>query len=104
MFSVIFQLYVKCKDGDLEFERFDELPFAPYPGLDIGDDAVGELEIQFVRWSGSERRFYCQSNFDLLDTYSVRTNKRRLRQAGWKEEEREDVIEVRPRKAYRDSR
>lgn len=53
MFSVTFQLYLKCKDGDLSYERFDELPFAPYPGLDIEDDAVGEFEIQFVRWSGS---------------------------------------------------
>jgi|GEM_PF-4302201 len=103
MFSVTFQIYLKCKDGDLCYERFDELPFAPYPGLDIEDDAVGEFEIQFVRWSGSEQRFYCQSNFTYFEQYSMRTNKKRLKQAGWKEEEREDETKVHPRKADLDN-
>ena len=87
MFPVTFQIYLKCKDGDLAFDRFDDLPFAPFPGLGIEDDAVGEFEIQFVRWSGSERRFYCQSNYTLFDKYSIRTNKKRLTQR-WLEEGR----------------
>lgn len=33
----------------------------------------------------------------------MRTNKKRLRQAGWKEEEREDETKVRPRKADLDN-
>jgi hypothetical protein len=99
MFSITFQLYMKCKDGDLAYERFDELPFVSYPCLCIEDDAVGEFEIQFVRWSGSERRFYCQSNFTGFEKYSMRTNKKRLKQAGWKAEEYDEYYEVRPRRA-----
>ncbi len=102
MYHVTFQIYLKCKDGALAFERFDDLPFAPFAGLDIEDDAVGEFEIQFVRWSGSECRFYCQSNYTLFEGYSIRTNKKRLKQGGWKKEERTDETEVRPRKANPD--
>jgi hypothetical protein len=45
MFAVMFGIWIKCKDGELEYERFADLPFAPYPGLEIEDAAFGEFEL-----------------------------------------------------------
>ncbi len=71
MFPVTFGFWVKCKDGELDYERLGELPFAPYPGLDIVDDAFGEFELLQVKWSESEQRFDCYSNFTAFDSRSM---------------------------------
>jgi hypothetical protein len=101
MFAVTFGIWIKCKDGELDYERSTELPFAPYPGLDIEDDAFGEFELLQVRWSGSEQRFECYSNFDLFDSRSIRWVKKRLKEAGWVEVECDEIIEVKPKKGGR---
>lgn len=99
MFAVIYTLFLKCKDGDLTFERAEELPFVPYADLAIEDDAVGEFQIEHTLWSGAEKCFSCQSNFNYLDGYSMRSNTMRMKKAGWKEVKHEEVIKVRRRKA-----
>ena len=98
MFPVTFGIWIKCKDGELDYERIAELPFAPYPGLDIEDDVLGDFELLQVRWIGSEQRFECYSNFDLFDSRSMRSVKKRLKEAGWVKVEYDEVIEVKPRK------
>lgn len=96
MFPVTYTLFLKCEDGDLIFERGEELPFVPYAGLAIGDDAVGEFQIEHTLWEGSEKRFFCQSNFTHFDSYTKRINRRRMKEVGWSEVKYEEVTEVRP--------
>ena len=98
MFAVTFGIWIKCKDGELDYGRLAELPFVPYPGLDIEDDALGEFKLLQVRWSGSERRFYCFSNFTLFESHSMRWMKQRLKKAGWVKVEYDEVIEADPMK------
>ena len=43
MFAVTFGIWIKCEDGELDYGRLAELPFVPYPGLEIEDDAFGEF-------------------------------------------------------------
>ncbi len=101
MFPVTFGMWIKCKDGELVYERHGQLPFAPYPGLDIEDDALGEFELLQVRWSESEQRFECYSNFDLFEVRSMRWMKRRLKEAGWTKVKHYDETEVEPTKRGR---
>jgi hypothetical protein len=97
MFAVTFGIWIKCKDGELDYERVVELPFAPFPGLDIEDEAVGEFKLLQVRWCGSEQRFECFSNFTLFESRSVRWMKKRLKDAGWNQVEYDEIIEVKPK-------
>jgi hypothetical protein len=98
MFAVHFGIWIKCKDGELDYERSTHLPFAPYPGLDIEDEALGEFELLQVRWSEEDECFYCFSNYLLFESRSMRWLKHRLKQAGWTKVEFTEVIEVKPRK------
>jgi hypothetical protein len=97
MFAVTFTIWVKCKDGELEYERLEEVPFVPYPELEIEDDALGEFDVLQVRWSGSEQRFFCYSNFTFFESRSMRCMRRRLKAAGWKKVEFDEVFEVKPK-------
>jgi hypothetical protein len=101
MFAVTFGIWIKCKDGELDYERFAELPFAPYPGLAIGDDACGEFELLQVRWLEFDQRFECYSNFTSFEDRSMRWMKKLLKAAGWNKVEYEEFYEVKPRKGER---
>lgn len=102
MFTVTFGIWVKCSDGELDYERTTSLPFVPYPGLDIEDDAFGEFEILQVRWSEAEQRFSCYSNFTLLESRSMRWMRKRLKDAGWKKVEYDEIHEVQPKRERRE--
>ena len=98
MFAVTFGIWIKCKDGELDYGRLAKLPFVPYPGLEIEDDAFGEFKLLQVRWSGSQRRFYCFSTFTLFESHSIKWMKKRLKEAGWVKVEYDEVIDVDPMK------
>jgi hypothetical protein len=93
-FSVHFSLFVKHSKGDACFIRQADLPFVPFPGLDVHDDAVGQFKIRDVAWSAEEEMFFCQSHFDYWDDKSLRTVRQRMKRGGWDDEEIVDEEEV----------
>jgi hypothetical protein len=93
-FSVHFWLCVKHSKGDACFVRNAELPFVPFPGLDIHDDAVGQLRLEEVAWSAEEEMFFCQSHWTLWHDKSLRTVRRYMKAGGWEEEAAADEEEV----------
>lgn len=94
MFVVTYLVFVKFGEDSLDFERSEELPFVPFRGLDIEDDALGEFEIERVRWSSEDKSFYCQSNYSLFEKETKRTIVRRMKKGGWQQEQRFDETNV----------
>jgi hypothetical protein len=85
MFTVEYTLQVAFKSGQTSFARGEQIPFAPFIGLDILDNVVGEFKIQHVAWPGNVPMFVCQATRHFRnETISQLT--KRLRKGGWREE------------------
>ncbi|MEI7684841.1 MAG: hypothetical protein WCL32_07415 [Planctomycetota bacterium] len=85
-YSVTFWLFVQHAKGDICFVRYADLPFVPYPGLDIHDDAVGQFRLDEVAWDADEQMFFCQANWTLWADKSLRTVRKHMKAGDWEEE------------------
>lgn len=85
-FRVSFTLHLRCSDGQTRFEREEHLPFAPFVGLDILDDSLGQFTISQVGWLSERQLFLCHSNVDHC-LWSLDDAVREIARSGWTEEE-----------------
>jgi len=85
MFRTHFDLHVYYDKGSTVFMREEALPFVPFIGLDVLDDAIGEFQLEHIAWASDLQAFFCQASKNL--TYmSLRKTKAFLKKAGWVEE------------------
>lgn len=85
MFRTHFDLHVYYDKGSTIFMREEQLPFAPFIGLDLLDDAIGQFTLAHIAWASDLQAFFCQASVNL--TYmSLRKAKAHLKKAGWVEE------------------
>ena len=85
MFRSEFALHVHYRQGCARFQRTEELPFAPFIGLDVLDDAIGQFHLTYVAWHSGSQMFLCQAQVEMKD-FSIRQVASRLKKAGWIEE------------------
>jgi|SRR5579863_290749 len=86
MFRVEFTVHLIYDKGQTSFLRDEELPFAPFVGLDILDDALGEFKLNHVAWAGSDcKMFLCQGNVERKDM-TIRQACKFMKKGGWEEE------------------
>lgn len=85
MFRTHFDLHVSYDKGSTLYMREEQLPFAPFIGLDLLDDAIGEFKVEHIAWASDLQAFFCQASVNL--TYlSLRKATARLKKGGWVEE------------------
>lgn len=65
MFRVEFAVHIQHKRGWMTFDREEQLPFAPFIGLDILDDALGQFTLRHVAWHSDSRMFLCQGQKEM---------------------------------------
>jgi hypothetical protein len=75
-----------------------KIPFAPFVGLDILDDAIGDFQLEYVAWDPKSKIFLCQSR-TRLPHLSVRQFCARLKAAGWVREKSDDDVWARQSKS-----
>ena len=85
MFRVEFSLHVRYKSGWATFCKEAKLPFAPFVGLDILDDSVGQFTLSHVAWHSASQMFLCQSKHDEKGK-TIRQVCSLLRSAKWVED------------------
>ena len=85
MFRVEFALHVQYKQGWATFSKEERLPFAPFIGLDVLDDALGQFTLSHVAWHTASQMFLCQSKHDEKGK-SIRQVCSLLRSAKWVED------------------
>lgn len=84
-FLVEFAVHLYYDKGNTTFQREEQLPFVPFVGLDVLDDALGEFHLEHVAWYSKTSAFYCQSRVDR--TYmNIRSAVRLMSRAGWIEQ------------------
>ena len=86
-FQTEYRLHIQYKQGWATFSREELLDFAPFVGLDILDDSVGQFTLTKVAWfgGGSIKMFMCQSQLKYPDK-SLAQVKKMLKAAGWSED------------------
>jgi hypothetical protein len=62
MHRVEFAVHLRYGKGTTTFRREETVPFAPFVGLDLLDDALGEFKIEHVAWCREPAMFLCQGN------------------------------------------
>lgn len=67
------------------FARGEQIPFAPFIGLDILDNVLGEFKIQHVAWASNVPMFVCQATVHFRNATLSQVTKQ-LRKGGWQEE------------------
>ena len=70
---------------ELNFSREEKLPFAPFVGLDIFDDALVQFSIKFVAWHTCSNMFMCEAAVD-RSYWNLRKAQRTMKNAGWSED------------------
>jgi hypothetical protein len=86
MFRVEFSLHVHYKIGWVTFSKEEPLPFAPFVGLDVLDDALGQFTLTHVAWHSGSQMFLCQTQFEAKDKTSSQMAKH-LKPGKWIEVE-----------------
>lgn len=86
-FQTEYRLHIQYKQGWATFARDELLDFAPFIGLDILDDSVGQFTLTNVAWFGGPKikMFLCQSQLKYPDK-SLAQLKKMLKAAGWCED------------------
>lgn len=84
-FRVEFSVHLKYDKGETSFRREEHLPFVPFIGLDILDDALGEFEVKHVAWASHVGMLLCQSNVEKKH-WTIRKACSSMKKAGWTEE------------------
>jgi hypothetical protein len=86
MFRVEFTIHMNYDGGETSFRREEELPFVPFVGLDVLDDALGEFKLKHVAWAGGEcKMFLCQGNIERKEM-TIREVCKFMKDAGWEED------------------
>lgn len=85
MFRVEFSVHLTYFKGITSFQREEELPFAPFVGLDVIDDVLGQFTLEHVAWHSGSSMFLCQSQVE-RETWGIRVACRTMRKAGWTED------------------
>ena len=86
MFRVEFTVHMRCRTGTTSFCREEQLPFVPFPGLDVLDDALGEFKLEHVAWHSGSQMFLCQGRVE-CNYWDFRTACPAMAKAGWAEVE-----------------
>lgn len=87
IFRTEYTLHVRYKQGWTSFRREELLEFAPFVGLDVLDDSIGQFTLTRVAWFGGKevKMFLCQSQFEVRQK-NLQQVKRMLKAAGWIED------------------
>jgi hypothetical protein len=85
MFQVEYTFRVKYSNGVATFKRIESIEFAPFVGLHIIDEALGQFQIEWVAWFSLEKLFLCQSTAQ-RNSMSFRDLAKTMKQGGWQEE------------------
>ncbi len=85
MFRTEFAIHVQFKGGWTTFRREEELPFAPFIGLDVLDDSLGEFQLEHVAWYGPSKLFLCQSQLIRADQ-TLRQVQKVFKKSAWIED------------------
>jgi len=83
-FRTEYSIHLQYMKGLALFVREEELPFAPFIGLDILDDVLGEFKLEHVTWHTGRGMFMCQATVN-RDNWSLAEAKRTLKKVGWSE-------------------
>lgn len=93
MFRVEFAVHMKYDKGETSFRREEELPFAPFVGLDVLDDALGEFQLKHVAWAGGDcKMFLCQGNVGRKDL-TIRQACKFMKKGGWEEDKESRMLD-----------
>lgn len=84
-FRTEYSLHILYKSGWVTFTREEELEFAPFVGLDVCDNAIGQFTIVAVAWCGDPKMFLCQARLERKEK-SLRDVTKMLRGFGWVED------------------
>jgi hypothetical protein len=86
-FRTEYTLHVRYKQGWASFRREEQLEFAPFVGLDVLDDSVGQFTLTSVAWYGGKegKMFLCQSQLQVREK-NLQQVKQMLKAAGWIED------------------
>jgi len=84
MIRVEFTLHIRHGQKWVTFHRQESLPFAPFIGLDVLDDAVGQFQLKNVAWHSGSQLFLCQAE---LHQAVDRRLAGSLRKSGWAKDE-----------------
>ncbi len=85
MFRVEFAVHLTYERGITTFRREDQLPFAPFIGLDVLDDILGQYTVEHVAWYGGGQMFLCQGSVERT-WWNLRTACRKMATAQWEED------------------
>lgn len=83
-FRTEYSIHLRYLKGLALFVREEELPFAPFIGLDILDDVIGEFKLEHVAWHTGSGMFLCQATVN-RESWSLAVAKRTLKKVGWSE-------------------
>lgn len=84
MLRVEYNLHLTYATATVLFCREEQMPFAPFIGLDVYDDVLGEFKIEHIAWCNNPQMIICQSSVDRKD-WSLRQATRQLGRSGWQE-------------------
>jgi len=85
MFRVEYAIHIRYRSGWSTFRREDMLPFAPFLGLDVLDDMVGQFTLTSVAWHRESEMFLCQSKLEYKDR-TIRQVAALFRKSHWEED------------------
>lgn len=94
MFRIEYALHIKHDSRRYLFLKAGKIPFAPFVGLDVLDEALGEFELEHVAWDPKSKMFLCQARKH-LPHLTVRQFCARLKAAGWVREKSDDDVYAR---------
>lgn len=82
MFQVEYAVHLQYTARAMTFVRNELVPFAPFVGLDVLDDTLGEFKLEHITWHQTPPRFQCQSTIIRRD-WTLPQACRAMRKAGW---------------------
>lgn len=100
MFTTEYSLWLQFSKGSTHFRRIERLPFAPFVGITILDDVLGQFTLSDVAWCSTPPMFLCQAAEKRLE-WTLKHAQKVMSKAGWEEdvEARESQPRGRRRKA-----
>lgn len=100
-FRIEYELHVKHDSKRFLFLKQGRIPFAPFVGLDVLDDAIASFSLELVTWDPTSQLFLCRTR-KALPHLSPRQFCARLKAAGWVREKTDDDVYLRLSRAKDD--
>jgi hypothetical protein len=82
MYQVKFLMHLHYTARTIIFVRSDAVPFVPFVGLEILDEALGEFRLEQVTWIQEPAKFVCRSSMRRHD-WPLHKACRSMQKAGW---------------------